>query len=285
MGVSFYLQQPFAQHALLAATLISIACGLLGPFVISRAAAFAVHGTAELAFTGAAAGLLINGNPVLGALIGSLVVGGAIGVLGARSRERDSAIGVILAFGLGLGVLLLGYYQGFATEATNILFGYIYGVSTSQLLLLVVIVGIVLIGIAVIFRPLLFASVDPDLAEARGVPVRLLGIVFLMLLAVTVTEAAQIVGTLLVLSLTITPAAAAHRLAARPAAVTALSVAFALVAADGGLIANLAAPSVKASVFVTFISFGLYVLARAAAPFLRRAHRARPARVRTAQSA
>jgi zinc/manganese transport system permease protein len=285
MGLSFYLQQPFAQHALLAATLISIACGLLGPFVISRAAAFAVHGTAELAFTGAAAGLLVNGNPVLGALLGSLVVAGAIGVLGARSRERDSAIGVILAFGLGLGVLLLGYYQGFATEATNILFGYIYGVSNGQLLLLVVIVAVVLVAIAVIFRPLLFASVDPDLAEARGVPVRLLGIVFLMLLAVTVTEAAQIVGTLLVLSLTITPAAAAHRLAARPAAVTALSVGFALIAADGGLIANPLVPSVKASVFVTFISFGLYLVARLAAPHLRRAPGAQVRELQPAQRA
>lgn len=273
MGLSFYLQQPFAQHALLAATLISIACGLLGPFVVSRGAAFAVHGTAELAFTGAAAGLLINGNPILGAIVGSVVVAGAIGTLGARSRERDSAIGVILAFGLGLGVLLLGYYQGFATEATNILFGYIYGVSTSQLLLLLVIVAIVLAVTAVIFRPLLFASVDPELAEARGVPVRLLGLVFLVLLAVTVTEAAQIVGTLLVLSLTITPAAAAQRLAARPAVVSALSVAFALLAADGGLLANLLRPSVKASVFVTFISFALYLVARLAAPLLR--HRAR----------
>src|ERR1700759_3142071 len=167
MGLSFYLQQPFAQHALLAATLISIACGLLGPFVVSRSAAFAVHGTAELAFTGAAAGLLINGNPVLGALIGSIVGAGAIGALGSRSREHDSAIGVILAFGLGLGVLLLGYYQGFATEATNILFGYIYGVSNSQLVLLLIIVGAVLATTAVIFRPLLFASIDPELAEAR----------------------------------------------------------------------------------------------------------------------
>ena len=270
MSVSFYLQQPFAQHALLAATLISIACGVLGPFVVSRGAAFAVHGTAELAFTGAAAGLLISGNPILGALIGSLVVAGAIGVLGARSRDRDSAIGVILAFGLGLGVLLLGYYHGFATEATNILFGYIYGVSNGQLVLLVSIVAVVLLATALIYRPLLFASVDPELAEARGVPVRAVGLMFLVLLAVSVTEAAQIVGTLLVLSLTITPAAAAQRLAARPSAVTTLSIAFALLAADGGLVLNLAYPSVKASVFVTFISFALYLLARIGAPLLGR---------------
>jgi zinc/manganese transport system permease protein len=263
MGLDFYLQQPFAQHALIAAGLISVACGVLGPFVVTRGAAFAVHGTAELAFTGAAAGLLVSNDPVFGALVGSLVVATAMGVLGARARERDSAIGVILAFGLGLGVLLLGYYRGFATEATNILFGYIYGVSNRQLVVLLVIVVVVISASAVIFRPLLFASVDPELAEARGVPVRLVGLLFLYLLAVTVTEAAQIVGTLLVLSLTITPAAAAQRLSARPGVVMALSVLFAFVAADGGLVANLQHPSVKASVFVTFISFGLYLLARA----------------------
>jgi zinc/manganese transport system permease protein len=262
VGIGFYLQQPFAQHALLAATLISIACGLLGPFVVSRGAAFAVHGTAELAFTGAAAGLLISGNAVLGALLGSLVVAGAIGLLGSRGRERDSAIGVVLAFGLGLGVLLLGYYQGFATEATNILFGYIYGVSNGQLWLLLGIVGLVLATTAVIYRPLLFASIDPELAQARGVRTGIVGLLFLVLLAVTVTEAAQIVGTLLVLSLTITPAAAARQLAAKPALVTTLSVGFALLAADGGIITNLIHPDIKASVFVTFISFAIYLLAR-----------------------
>jgi zinc/manganese transport system permease protein len=262
-NLGFYLQQPFAQHALVAGALIAIACGLLGPFVVTRGAAFAVHGTAELAFTGAVAGLLVDGNAIAGALAGSIVVATLIGLLGARSRERDSAIGVILAAGLGLGVLLLGHYHGFASEATNILFGYIYGVSNSQLVLLLVIVVVVIIVTSVMFRPLLFASVDPDLAEARGVRTRLVGLVFLYVLALTVTEAAQIVGTLLVLSLTITPAAAAQRLSARPAVVTGLSVLFALVASDGGLVANLAQPSVKASVYITFISFGLYLLSRA----------------------
>jgi zinc/manganese transport system permease protein len=262
-NLGFYLQQPFAQHALVAGALIAIACGLLGPFVVTRGAAFAVHGTAELAFTGAVAGLLVDGNAIAGALAGSIVVATLIGLLGARSRERDSAIGVILAAGLGLGVLLLGHYHGFASEATNILFGYIYGVSNSQLVLLLVIVVLVIIVTSVMFRPLLFASVDPDLAEARGVRTRLVGLVFLYVLALTVTEAAQIVGTLLVLSLTITPAAAAQRLSARPAVVTGLSVLFALVASDGGLVANLAQPSVKASVYITFISFGLYLLSRA----------------------
>ncbi len=261
--IASYLQLPFAQHALIAATLIAITSGFIGPFVASRDMAFAVHGTAELAFTGAAAGLLIAGDAVAGALLGSLVVATAIGVLGARQSERNTAIGVILAFGLGLGVLLLSYYHGFATEATNILFGQILGVSTRDL---IVLGGVAVLGscvLAVIYRPLLFASVDPEVAAARGVPTRLLGLLFIYLLALTVTAAAQIVGTLLVLSLAITPAAAARQVSANPRTVTLLSVAVALVAADGGLLLSFQFDSIKASVFITFVAFGAYLLARA----------------------
>ncbi len=226
-----------------------------------------MHGTAELACTGAAAGLLVAHDAVAGALIGSLVVAAAIGALGGRAHERDSAIGVVLAFGLGLGVLFLSYYHGFATEATNILFGQIFGVSPGQITLLTAIAIGVLIAMALLYRPLLFASVDPELAMARGVRTRLVGLLFVYVLALTVTEAAQIVGTLLVLSLVITPAAAAGRLSARTPVVIAISVAFALLAADGGLLLSLAYPDVKASVFISAISFGLYVVARMAERF------------------
>jgi zinc/manganese transport system permease protein len=275
VGLSGYLALPFAQHALVAGTLIALICGLIGPFVIARSMAFAVHGAAELSFTGAAAGLVIASDPVAGALLGSVVVAGLIGILGERPRERDSAIGVVLAAGLGLGVLLLSHYQGYATAATNILFGDIFGVSTSAILLLVGLAVIVAISMVTIYRPLLFASVDPELARARGVKTRLLGFVFLLLLAVTVTEAAQIVGTLLVLSLAITPAAAAQRLAAAPLAVTGLSILLALVATDGGILCSLSGSSVPPTVFVTGISFGLYVVARLVGPSLARRHRDR----------
>lgn len=257
-----YLHYPFAQHALIAATLVAVISGLVGPFVASRDMAFAVHGAAELAFPSAAAGLLIAGDAVNGALLGSLVVATAIGLLGERQSERNTAIGVVLAFGLGLGVLLLSYYHGFATEATNILFGYIFGVSTHDIVVLSVIALAVIIIIGVIYWPLLFASIDPDVAAARGVRVRLVGLVFVYVLALTVTEAAQIVGTLLVLSLAITPAAAARQFSANPLTVTALSVGFALLAADGGLLLSLQWDSIKASVFITFISFGLYLATR-----------------------
>lgn len=273
MDAAMYLAQPFALHALAAATLVAISCGLIAPFVITRGMAFAVHGTSELAFTGAAAGLLVDGNPLVGAFIGALVVAGIIGLLGVRERERDAAIGVVLAFGLGLGILLLSLYHGFATEATNILFGNIFGVSGPQLALLLVIGVAVIIAMLIMYRPLLFASVDAEVAAAKGVPVRALGLIFLVVLALTVTQAAQVVGTLLVLSLAITPAAAALRLTAKPGQATVLSVIFALLAADGGLIMSLRYATVKPSVFVTFISFAIYLLARVLGGWTRGARR------------
>ncbi len=271
-----YLSQPFAQHALIAGALVAVTCGLIGPFVVTRGMAFAVHGTSELAFTGAAAGLLVDNNPIGGALVGALIVACVIAALGARERERDSAIGVILAFGLGIGVLLLGYYHGFATAATNILFGNIFGVSNDQLLTLFTIGVVVVAVMAFVFRPLLFASVDADVATARGVPVGRLGLVFLLVLALTVTAAAQVVGTLLVLSLAITPAAAAQRWSPNPLTVTGLSIGFALVAADGGILASLAGTTIKPSVFVTSISFGIYLVSRLLGPRVSRRGR-RPA--------
>src|SRR6185369_10671968 len=131
-----------------------------------------------------------------------------------------------------------------------------------QLVLLLVVAVGVLVAMALLYRPLLFASVDPEVAAARGVPVRLVGLLFLVVLALTVTEAAQVVGTLLVLSLAITPAAAAQRLSARTPVVIAVSIAFALIAADGGLVLSLIHSDVKASVFISVISFAFYVLAR-----------------------
>jgi zinc/manganese transport system permease protein len=269
---SIDLSQPFVQHALIAGGIVAVICGVISTFVVTRGLAFAVHGTSELAFTGAAAGLLVSDNPIGGALAGSVIVAVVIAALGDRAQERDTAIGVVLAFGLGLGVLLLSYYHGFATAATNILFGNIFGVSNDQLLVLVLIGLGVAVVMAVVYRPLLFASVDVEVATARGVPVRLLGLVFLVLLALTVTAAAQVVGTLLVLSLAITPAAAAQRWSRSPLLVTALAIVFALVAADGGILMSLSS-TVKPSVFVTFISFGIYLLSRLAGPLVSRRRR------------
>lgn len=255
------LQYPFAQHALIAATLIAVTCGLVAPFVVMRDMAFAVHGTAELSFPSAVAGLLIAGDAVSGALVGSIVVATAFALLGRRRSESNTAIGVVLAFGLGLGVFLLSFYDGFSSAATNILFGSLVSASTRDVVILGALAVLVVVTMVIIFRPLLFASVDAAVATARGVPVRRLGLVFLLLLALTVTEAAQVVGTLLVLSLAITPAAAARRWTANPLAFTMLSVLFALLAADGGFLLSLALSDtdIKASVLIAFVSFGIYL--------------------------
>lgn len=273
-----YLAQPFAQQALVAALLVAVICGLIGPFVVARDMAFAVHGSAELSFTGAAAGLVVAGDALTGALVGSLVVALAIGLLGDRRGERNSSIGVILAAGLGLGVVLLSLYHGFASEATNILFGQIFGVSPFDLVVLLVIAIAILVVMVVIYRPLLFASIDPEVAEAKGVSTRAVGLVFVFLLAFTVTEASQIVGTLLVLSLAITPAASARYLTANPLRSTFVAIGIAIVAADGGLLVSLAT-NVRPSPCISAVSFLCYLVVRlVVAPMrARTSRRAEPA--------
>jgi zinc/manganese transport system permease protein len=158
-------------------------------------------------------------------------------------------------------VLFLSLYQGYATEATNLLFGSIVGVSDAQLRTLTIVAGIVVLGVALLYRPLLFSSVDPEVAAARGVPLRALSVAMFLLLALTTAEAIQVVGVLLVLTLVITPAAAAQRLTARPGAALGLSVAIAFVSTEGGILLSLAKPW-PTSFFITTISFTAYVAAR-----------------------
>jgi zinc/manganese transport system permease protein len=167
----------------------------------------------------------------------------------------------VLAFGLGLGVLFLSLYQGYATEATNLLFGSIVGVSDAQLRVLAAVSALVLAALAAILRPLLFSSVDPEVAEARGVPIRGLSVAMFLLLALATAEAIQVVGVLLVLTLVITPAAAAQRLTVRPTRALLLSVAIALVSTEGGILLSLL-QSWPTSFFISAISFAVYVLAR-----------------------
>jgi zinc/manganese transport system permease protein len=255
------LAQHFVHTALLAGAVVAVVSGAIGIFVVTRGASFAVHAISELGFTGAAGALVIGIDPVIGMIGGSLVVGLVLGVLSLRGRERDSAIGAVLAFGLGVGVLLLSLYHGYATEATNLLFGSIVGVSDRQLLELVIVALIVTAGLAAIYRPLLFSSVDPEVAAARGVPLRAMSIAIFLLLALTTAEAIQVVGVLLVLTLVITPAAAAQRLTARPGLALVLSIAIALAATEGGILLSLAQPW-PTSFFISAISFAVYVAAR-----------------------
>jgi zinc/manganese transport system permease protein len=255
------LDQHFVHTALWAGAVVAVVSGAIGVFVVARGMSFAVHAISELGFTGAAGALVLGIDPVLGILGGSLLVGLVLGLLSLRGRERDSAIGAVLAFGLGLGVLFLSLYQGYATEATNLLFGSIVGVSDAQLRNLAIVAAVVLAGLLVLYRPLLFSSVDPEIAAARGVPLRALSVAIFLLLALTTAEAIQVVGVLLVLTLVITPAAAAQRLTGRPALALLLSVAIALVSTEGGILLSLAKPW-PTSFFISTISFTAYVAAR-----------------------
>lgn len=252
------LSRGFVQRALIAAALLALVAGLIGPFIVMRQMSFAVHGSSELSLTGAAFALLTGLNVGLGALVGSCLAAILFGVLGQRARERDSAIGVVMAFGLGLAVLFIHLYPGRTGTSFALLTGQIVGVGYTGLALLVAVTVVVVTVLAVSYRPLLFATADPEVATARGVPVRALGIVFAALVGIVAAQGVQIVGALLVMSLLITPAAAAARVFSSPIATIAASVVFAEVAAVGGIVLSLA-PGVPVSVFVTTISFVIYL--------------------------
>jgi zinc/manganese transport system permease protein len=253
------LRHDFVQQALVAAALLGLVAGLIGPFIVMRQMSFAVHGSSELSLTGAAFALLAGLEVGMGALIGSALAAALFGILGQRARERDSVTGVVLAFGLGLAVLFIHLYPGRTGTSFALLTGQIVGVGYTGLAMLALVCVLVIVVLAVCYRPLLFATVDPEVAAARGVPVRTLGIVFAALVGVVAAQAVQIVGALLVMSLLITPAAAAARVVAAPAAAIATTVVFAEVAAVGGIVLSLA-PGVPVSVFVATISFLIYLI-------------------------
>lgn len=248
----------FVQQAVAAAALLGLLAGVIGPLIISRQMSFAVHGTSELSLTGAAAALLAGIGVGAGAIAGSVVAAVLFGLLGTRARERDSVIAVVLSFGLGLSVLFLWLGPERAGSKFSLLTGQVVSVGYDGLTLLATCTAAVLAVSAVVYRPLLFASSDPEVAVARGVPVRALSIVFAVMLGITAAFGVQIVGALLVLALLITPAAAAAQLTADPVRATVLAVVFAEVSAVGGILLSLA-PGAPVSTFVTTLSFAIYL--------------------------
>jgi len=249
------------QNSIWAGAVLGLLGGLVGTFVMKRDLAFAVHGISELSFAGASFALLIGGNIVFGSLVGSVAAALLLGLMGVRARDKNSIIGVIMPFGLGLGILFLALYEGRAANKFGLLTGQIVSVDTVQLQALAGTAAVVMVALVLIWRPLSFASVDPELAEARGVPVRGLAIVFMVLLGVSVALSIQVVGALLVLALLITPAAAALRVTSSPRLVVMLSVAFAVTATVGGILLALGG-RIPISPYVTTLSFLIYVVCR-----------------------
>ncbi|MBM7771476.1 zinc/manganese transport system permease protein [Actinokineospora baliensis] len=250
---------PFVLTALVVAAVLGLLAGVLGPLIVSRNMAFSVHGTAELALTGGAAALLLGWDIGNGALAGAIVAALVLGLLSRRSSDYDSVIGVVLAFGLGLGVLMLWLYKGRSSNKFGLLTGQIVGQDFASVALLsgcaIVVIGL----LAALYRPLLFASVDPEVAKARGIPVTALAITFAVMVGTATALGVRTVGSLLVLSLMVTPAAAACRLTASPLKATVLAVLFAEFSAVGGIILSLA-PGTPVSAFVTAISFLIYLI-------------------------
>jgi zinc/manganese transport system permease protein len=230
------LASPFMRHALLGGSLVAIAAGLLGYFVITRQNAFAAHALAHIGFPGATGAILIGAPVTLGLAVFCVAGGVLIGLFGRRVTDREMATGTILALATALGVLFASLASANASTTTSVLFGNLLAISDDQLVVFTAFTVAVVGTLAVLARPLVFASLDPEVAEARGVPVRALGLAFVVLLALTITMAVQVVGTLLLFALVVTPAATALRLTARPPAVAALAVALALGSVWGGLV-------------------------------------------------
>lgn len=252
---------PLVANSIWAGALLALIGGLVGVFVMHRELAFAVHGISELSFAGAAVFLLIGLDVVFGSVFGSFIAAAIIAVLGEKARDRNSIVGVLMPFGLGVGILALALYPGRAANKFGLLTGQIVAIDDPKLTAMIVISSIVLVALFLIWRPLSFASLDQEVAVARGVNSRLLGIAFILLLGLAVAAAVQIVGALLVLALLVTPAAAALRLSNSQVMVPLLSVLFAMIAMVGGTLLALGG-TLPISPYVTTISFVIYIIAR-----------------------
>jgi len=260
----------FMRNALVAGSFVGLACGLVGYFVVLRAQVFAGDALSHVAFTGALAAAVLGLN-ILAGLFAATILGGIImGILGDKARADDVTIGSLFAWTLGLGVLFLTIFTtqdsaGNGTARVRVLFGSIFGLSTTDVrnaVVLAVLAGALLLAIA---RPLLFASLDTAVAAAQGVPVRALGLVFLALLGLVSAQATQAVGALLLLGLLAAPAGAAHRLTTSPYLGLALSALFSVGSIWIGLTLSYVFPTLPPSSMIIAAAVGVYVLALATA--------------------
>ena len=259
------LQYPFIQNAFIAGTCVAIIAAIMGYFLIVRGLTFAGHALPNIGFAGAAGAVLLGIDPVIGLLAFTISAAIAIGILGKALRERDIAVGIIMTFALGLGILFLSLYSGYAERVYSILFGQIVGISQQNVLFTATSSFLTLVVLLTLFRPLLFSSFDPDVAEARGVPVNALGVIFLVLVAITVSIAVQIVGALLFFTLLIGPAATTARIVQRPLWVILLAIILGICYTWLGIFfaANGTWP---VSFYIATISFAVYLPIRLLSP-------------------
>jgi zinc/manganese transport system permease protein len=255
------LQHPAFQNAFMAGTLVAIVAGCVGYFLLLRGLTFAGHALSHVGFAGAAGALVLGVNPIFGLLVFTLIAGVGIGAMGRRVDERDITVGIIMTLLLACGSLFIAIYGGYAEQAYSILFGTVMGINRTNVWVTVVLCTIVLAGLASVFRMLLFSSYDPEVAEARGVPVKLLAIIFMLFVAVTVSLSVQVVGVLLIFTLLVGPAAAAMQLSANPQRALIIAVALAVIYTWVGIYL-----AIRENYPVTFciaaIAFAAYVLVK-----------------------
>jgi zinc/manganese transport system permease protein len=266
VGLAHMLEHPFLRYAFLAGTAIAIASGLTGYFVVLRGQVFTGDALSHVAFTGALAALAAGIDLLLGLYVACVIVALAMAALGSRGRADDTVIGSVFAWILGLGALFLTIYTTSssgtdAASGVNVLFGSIFGLSSSRAITDALVAAGVAGAVVAIGRPLFFASIDEAVASARGVPVRALGFVFLGLVGVTAAAATQAVGALLLLGLLAAPAGAAQRLTARPFRALCLSAGIAVASMWIGLTIAYAYPSVPPSFGILAVATGTYLLA------------------------
>ncbi len=266
VGIGDLFSQPFMRYAFLAGVPIAALAGLLGYFMVLRKQVFVGDALSHVAFSGAVAALAFGIDARLGLFVATVVVAGGLGVLGRRGRADDVVVGTVFAWVLGLGVLALSIYTASAKAASNgavgatVLFGSIFGLSASQARTAAIVAVLLLVVVLAIVRPLLFASLDEAVAAARGVPVRALGVGFLVLVGAIAAEATQAVGALLLLGLLAAPAGAAVRLTHRPYAALGLASALSVVAMVVGLVASYLLPKVPPSFAIIAVASAGYAL-------------------------
>ncbi len=253
------LREPFMRNAFIAGALVALAAGVIGYFVVVRSGEFSAHALGHIGFPGATGAVLLGLSPTLG--LAAFCIGGAIiiGALGRHVDERATATGTILAFATGLGILFSSLATKSSNTVTNVLFGNLLAVSSDQITVFVWFTVVLLAVVAVVARPLTLASVNPEVAEAKGVPVRMLGLVFLVLMGLVITMAVQVVGTLLLFALVVTPPATALRLTARPLRVVAIGVGSGLFSVVGGLVLAVMF-NLPPSFFIVSCSFLTWIL-------------------------
>lgn len=260
MRVPVMFEYDFMRSAFAAATIVAIVAGAVGYFLVLRSQTFAGHALAHVGFTGATGAVLVGVAPLWGLVLMTVAAGLGMGFMGERLAQRDVAIGLVLALSLGFGLLFLHFYTAYASQATALLFGNVLAVDIGTVWTLLALGVFSLALLAIISRPLLFASLQPEVAEAKGVSLRLYGVLFLAVVALTTAECAQIVGVLLVFALMVGPAASALRLTRSVVTGVLLAAVFAVAEAWLGLTLAFYTDW-PTSFWITALSVGAYLLA------------------------